>query len=508
MFTEKDIQQITGKGITTDQVNDQILNFIEGYKLLNVSKLASINDGVICLNEEEINAYIKLYEDLNPDVLKFVPASGAASRMFKFLFEFCEKAKDQYNGLDEIEDADVKRFFENIEKFAFYKELESVIKSKNLKIEELIEQGRYKKVLQYFLFDDGLNYGQKPKGVLSFHRYDDEVNTAFEEHLIEGINYAKSNDNIVKIHFTISLEHQELFNEIFAKCRKNLQEEFGVKFEISFSQQKPSTDIVAVDLDNKLFRNEDGSLLFRPGGHGALIENLNDLDSDIIFIKNIDNVVLNILSDTTVKYKKALAGVLLSYQERIFNYINILESKDINEEVFEEIEEFIVNDLCYDFVKYERMELHTHAKFLFEILNRPIRVCGMVKNEGEPGGGPFFIKQSDGSVDLQIVESSQIDKDNEEQLKILNSATYFNPVDLVCAIKNYKGEKFDLLKYRDLNTGFISRKSKDGKDLKAQELPGLWNGAMAQWNTIFVEVPILTFNPVKTVNDLLRPEHQ
>ena len=266
--------------------------------------------------------------------------------------------------------------------------------------------------------------------------------------------------------------------------------------------------MVAVDLNNELFRNADGSLLFRPGGHGALIENLNDLEADIIFIKNIDNVVPNKLAETTAKYKKALAGVLLSYQEKIFNYIDKIESEDFNCMMTDEVEQFIKEELHYDFVKYEKMDLGVCRKRLLEILNRPIRVCGMVKNEGEPGGGPFRVIQSNGAISLQIVESSQIDPENTQQMSILKSSTHFNPVDLVCATKDYKGEKFDLLKFRDPNTGFISIKSKDGKELKAQELPGLWNGAMAKWNTIFVEVPIETFNPVKTVNDLLRSEHQ
>ncbi len=508
MFSEKDTQQIINKGLTEDQVKAQVQNFIEGFRFLNVSKPASINNGIIQLNQDEVHAYIKLYDDLNPDTLKFVPASGAASRMFKFLFEFYEQAKEQYAGIDDIKDKEVKRFFQNIKKFAFYGELKSAIESINLKIEDLIEQGKYKEILKFFLFEDGINYGQKPKGVLAFHNYEKKIRTAFEEHLIEGIKYAKTSDGIVKIHFTISPEHQKLFNDVFQQIRKSLEQEYKVKFEITFSQQKPSTDMVAVELNNELFRNDDGSLLFRPGGHGALIENLNDLNAEIIFIKNIDNVVPDKLKDTTIQYKKVLAGVLLSFQERIFNYIHDLESNDFNEELFDEIEQFIKNDLCYDFVKYERMETVTHAKFLLGILNRPIRVCGMVKNEGEPGGGPFWVKQSDGSVDLQIVESSQIDQENADQMEVLKSSSHFNPVDLVCAIKDHNGDQFDLLKYRDLNTGFISKKSKDGKDLKAQELPGLWNGAMAHWNTIFVEVPILTFNPVKTVNDLLRSEHQ
>jgi Domain of unknown function (DUF4301) len=508
MFTEKDILQIKEQGLTLDKIKSQIQDFESGFPFLNIYKPVTINDGIVRLSNNEISAYIKLFEDINPDTLKFVPASGAASRMFKFLFEFYENAKAQYDNLDQIENADVRTFFTSIRTFAFYNELNDVIKANNYDIENLLEQRRYKEILKYFLFEEGLNYGQKPKGVLLFHIDDKIAKTAFEEHLLEGINYTKSADDKVKIHFTISSEHQEMFKELISRSVKSLEDKFSVKFDISFSQQKPSTDILAVDVENELFRNADGTLLFRPGGHGALIENLNDLDSDIIFIKNIDNVVPEKIAETTIKYKKALAGVLLSYQERIFNYIDKLESEDFDCKSTREIEEFIKNDLCYDFVKYEEMEDRVCTKRLLEILNRPIRVCGMVKNEGEPGGGPFRVIQSNGAINLQIVESAQIDPNDKQQISLLKSSTHFNPVDLVCAIKDYKGNKFDLLKFRDPNTGFISKKSKDGKELKAQELPGLWNGAMAKWNTIFVEVPIETFNPVKTVNDLLRPEHQ
>ena len=508
MFTNQDIKQIEAKGLSIQKVETQVQNFINGFPYLKIERPAKINDGIINLNDEEVNAFVKLFEDINPDTLKFVPASGAASRMFKFLFEFFENSKDQYENIEKIEDGAVKEFFANIEKFAFFDELKSAHASNKLDITELLKSGRFKEILNYFLFDDGLNYGQKPKGVLSFHSYEDKVRTAFEEHLVEGAMYSKSSDNKVKIHFTISLEHQDLFLALLEKTKNEFEKEFGVKFEISFSQQKPSTDMVAVDLNNELFRNNDDYLLFRPGGHGALIENLNDLEADILFIKNIDNIVPDKLKDTTVQYKKALAGVLLSYQERIFNYIDIIESKEYKEETLLEIEQFIKQELCFDFVKNEKLKSDSYAEYLIEVLNRPIRVCGMVKNEGEPGGGPFWVKQNNGSVNLQIVESSQIDQNDSEQLKILKTSTHFNPVDLVCSTKDYKGDKFELLNYRDSNTGFISKKSKDGRDLKAQELPGLWNGAMAHWNTIFVEVPILTFNPVKTVNDLLRTEHQ
>ena len=507
MFTNKDIEQIQAKGLSLTDIENQKQNFIKGFPFLNIERPAKVGDGLIKLNSNEVEAFIQLYDDVNPDILKFVPASGAASRMFKFLFEFYEDAKEQYENIDQIEDSEVKKFIANMNQFAFYNELKLVIKSNNLDIEDLIEQGRYKEILKYFLFESGLNYGQKPKGVLLFHKYKNIVKTAFEEHLVEGAKYAISN-NKVKIHFTISPEHQELFSKLFEDLRKDLETQYQVEFEISFSQQKSLTDIIAVDLNNELFRNTDDSLLFRPGGHGALIENLNDLDSDIIFIKNIDNVVPDKIKGITVQYKKALAGVLLSYKEKISIYLEKIDSKNYNKDLLNEIKDFITEELCVEFKLDNNLSLNDYAEILANKLNRPIRVCGMVKNEGEPGGGPFWVKHSDGTIDLQIVESSQIDQSDDGQLHILKSASHFNPVDLICATKNYKSEKFDLLKYRDLSTGFISKKSKDGEELKAQELPGLWNGAMAYWNTIFVEVPILTFNPVKTVNDLLRVEHQ
>ncbi|MCB2195298.1 MAG: DUF4301 family protein [Bacteroidetes bacterium] len=502
MFTQKDIQQIKNNGLTVEKVEKQIQNFKDGFPFLQLVKPATIGDGIIKLQNSEVDAYSKLFDDINPENLKFVPASGAASRMFKFLFEFYDSAKDKYNSLEEIEDKEVEKFFSEIEKFAFYKDLRDILKSKDLEITDLINQGRYKEILKYFLFEEGLNYGQKPKGVLMFHKYADEIRTAFEEHLVEGARYAKSPENKVKIHFTISPEHEQLFKELVSKRALEVEKKYNVKFEITFSQQKPSTDMVAVDLNNELFRNEDDSLLFRPGGHGALIENLNDLDSEIIFIKNIDNVVPDNLKDITVSYKKALAGLLIAVQEKIFNYIEKIEFNDVTDELVSEIVQFISSDLCFEF-NTDQISRET----ILNILKRPTRVCGMVKNEGEPGGGPFWVKDQNGSVQLQIVETSQISSEPDQQ-EILQKATHFNPVDLVCATKERTGENYDLLNFIDPTTGFISKKSKDGKDLKAQELPGLWNGAMANWNTIFVEVPIETFNPVKTVNDLLRPQHQ
>ena len=505
MFTKKDIKQIEKQGLTLKEVEKQLERFKQGFPYLNLIKPATISDGVIQLDEAEISAYNKLYDDSKPDALKFVPASGAASRMFKFLFEFYGQAKNQYESLDQIENDEVKKFFREIKKFAFYDELKATLQSTGYDIDKLLKNGEYKIILHYFLTEEGLNYGAKPKAVLLFHQEGHKIKTAFEEHLIEGAAYAKNNNGKVKIHFTISPEHAKMFDELLEKVKNEYEQKLNVQFEITYSQQKPSTDTIAVDLDNNLFRNDDETLLFRPGGHGALIENLNELTSDIIFIKNIDNVVPDRLKSETIRYKKALAGILISMREKVFQYLEKLESDEVAQNTIDEIIEFIQHDLCYHF----NLEKSDDPKnILFTILNRPIRVCGMVKNEGEPGGGPFWIKHPDNHADLQIVETSQINQNDSGQMDILKQSTHFNPVDLVCCMNDYKGKKFNLLQYRDPETGFISNKSKDGRDLKAQELPGLWNGAMANWNTVFVEVPGITFNPVKTVNDLLRPEHQ
>jgi hypothetical protein len=325
---------------------------------------------------------------------------------------------------------------------------------------------------------------------------------------VEGALYAGGKDGKVNVHFTVSPEHRPLFEKLVAEKAKVYEEKFGVKYNISFSEQKSSTDTVAATIDNEPFRDEDGTILFRPGGHGALIENLNDLDADIVFIKNIDNVVPDRLKGETVTYKKLIAGVLTTLQHKIFEYLNLFESGEYTHAQLEGIIRFMRDDLGIRNPALKNLEDAELVVYMKEKLNRPIRVCGMVKNVGEPGGGPFLAYNDDGTISLQILESSQIDKNNAEYVKMFESGTHFNPVDLVCGIKDWQGKKFDLTKYVDPKTGFISSKSKNGKELKALELPGLWNGAMSNWNTIFVEVPLETFNPVKTVNDLLREQHQ
>ena len=375
-------------------------------------------------------------------------------------------------------------------------------------INALLSEHNYKAVVSNLLESAGLNYGALPKGLLKFHRYADGVRTPLEEHLVEGALYAAGKSGEVNVHFTVSTEHRALFEKLVAAKAAEYEAKYGTTYHISFSEQKPSTDTVAADMENKPFRDKDGKLLFRPGGHGALMENLNDLDADIVFIKNIDNVVPDRLKADTVTYKKLLAGVLVTLQKQAFEYLELLDGGHYSHEQLETIIRFVQQQLRCRRTDLKELEDADLVIYLRKKLNRPMRVCGMVKNVGEPGGGPFLAYNPDGTISLQILESSQIDMNDPEKKAMFEKGTHFNPVDLVCAVRDYKGNKFDLLKHVDKATGFISYKSKNGKDLKALELPGLWNGSMSDWNTVFVEVPLSTFNPVKTVNDLLREQHQ
>lgn len=505
MFTEKDLKQIAGRGMTEHQVATQLEQIAEGFPFLRLEAAASAGKGVVVVSEEEKKQKIKEWENYKSEghtIVKFVPASGAASRMFKNMFGFLDAEYD-------VPTTDFeKEFFDNLKNFAFHKELCGKCKDNDgCCMKTLKEEGKYKAVVKNLLDKSGLNYGQLPKGLLLFHNYEDGPRTPMEEHLVEAALYANSN-GVANVHFTVSHEHLSLFMAKVEEKKHIYEEKFGVKFNISFSEQKPSTDTIAANPDNTPFRNEDGSLLFRPGGHGALIQNLNDIDADVVFIKNIDNVVPDRLKDTTVEWKNIIAGILVEKQAKAFEYLRLLDSGCCNHEKLEEIIHFVQRDLCCRKSDIKELEDADLVIYLRKKLNRPMRVCGVVKNVGEPGGGPFLTYNQDGTVSLQILESSQIDTNNEEYVKMFQNGTHFNPVDLVCATKDYKGNRFNLPDFVDKSTGFISSKSKSGKELKALELPGLWNGAMSDWNTIFVEVPLETFNPVKTVNDLLREQHQ
>ena len=464
-------------GLTPAALETQLKNFREGFPFLPVTRAASCGDGIRVLDaagiEQAAARYDRAKESLR--VVKFVPASGAATRMFKDLFEFVREGRRT---------AVVGELLANRRRFAFWPELRTIIG------DDADELRTVENIVA-----EGLRYGETQKGLVSFHRYGDEVRKAVEEHLVEGAQYAAAGGE-VKIHFTVSPEHLTRFEALLAEKIPGYESRFGVKYRISFSVQDPSTDTLAVNPDCTPFRRADGRLLFRPAGHGALIGNLGKIDADIVFVKNIDNVTTDARRGDTVLYKKALAGVVLALQERIFEYLMALEVPGAE---LEPIAAFIENELCVKLPKDYGTAL------LRQVLDRPIRVCGMVRNEGEPGGGPFWVTGADGLETLQIAESNQIAPEKRELMRL---ATHFNPVDLVCSFRTSKGGRFDLQEFVDPATGFISRKSDGGRELLAQELPGLWNGAMARWNTVFVEVPITTFSPVKVVTDLLRPEHQ
>ncbi|MGM9747828.1 MAG: DUF4301 family protein [Candidatus Cryptobacteroides sp.] len=526
MFTKEDIAQIEQRGSSVLAVEQQIDRFKKGFPWMKIAAPATPARGISVLSEEEAQAAVNYYESAKMDgKCKFVPASGAASRMFKDLFSGLDALKA---GKEVAEDSAAAKFAANICKFAFYdKDLFGTPEA----------TAEYRKdVLSKTLTDEGLGYGAKPKGVLKFHRYPDgETRTAFAEHLVEAQDYMRNEDGSANLVVTISPEHRALFEAAYDEIKEAYEKRYGVKYNITFTYQDKATDTVAVDVENRPFRTETDTLLFRPAGHGALIHNLNNIKEEVVSIKNIDNVAVERYLPTTAKYKKVLLGKALELRDKIHGYLRELDAVTgegirMNEGIkpipgcnntvgdyeaytsaecqslCDDIEEFLDKELCITLPKAADCKSRVDA--IRKKLDRPVRVCGMVRNQGEPGGGPFIITGKDGSTSLQILESVQINMSDETARCALANATHFNPVDLVCCLHNYKGESFDLLKYVDEDAGFISSKSYQGRELKALELPGLWNGAMSDWNTLFVEVPLETFNPVKVVLDLLREAHQ
>lgn len=506
-FTSHDLQRLSESGISKEQVLAQIESFRKGFPFINLVRPCTVGDGLTTIDSSEFDSLIALYEHAAAAgrLMKLVPASGAASRMFHSLSYVYHHYKQHSDSLikEKTDHPDVKsclEFIHNIEKFAFYDEI--------VNVKELIHSKQYDRILRAVLTESGLNYNALPKALIKFHRYLDHARTALEEHLVEALSYVKDNTLTSKIHFSLSPEHRIACDSLIHSVR-NRYEINQNKLDITFSEQKKSTDTIAVDMQNEPVRDYDDKLLFRPAGHGALIENLNDLHGDIIFIKNVDNVVPDHLKESTYLYKKLLAGYLIQLQKQVFYYLQKISQNVLHEPEITAACHFAQNRLSLGFPSnFNDLHEVERIRILFDKLDRPLRVCGMVRNQDEPGGGPFWVLDKDETLSLQIVEKTQIDVQSDKQKTILKASTHFNPVDLVCGVRDYKNENFDLRQFADNETGLITIKSKNGKPIKAMELPGLWNGAMAHWITVFVEVPLITFNPVKTVNDLLRPEHQ
>ncbi|NDV19252.1 DUF4301 family protein [Pseudodesulfovibrio sp. JC047] len=507
---EKVLQQIIDSGVAEETIVEQMHRFRAGFPYTRLLRPCTPGDGIMHVSAEERTRLIHVFRQVVADgrVTKFVPASGAATRMFKSLLALFNR-EDPTLDLDKDDGDSVfgREFFASLDAFAFYDELIRVMAADGLDLNQCLEAKEYRTILEYVLTEKGLKYGQLPKGLIAFHAYPDAPRTPFGEHIAEAVAYATDVNGVARVHFTVSPEHRQTIETHVAEVMQGYPE---VRFDVTYSEQRKQTNTIAVDLSNDGFRTQEGRLLFRPAGHGALLFNLNELQGDVVFLKNIDNVAPDRLKKETIEYKQVLGGLLVEFQSLVFDCVRLLRITVPDAEVLGAITKFAVSRLSLSLPDdFSSMIDADKAEYLLAFLNRPIRVCGMVKNQGEPGGGPFWVPgPNNGVATPQIVEKSQVDLDDETQAECLASATHFNPVDIVCGVRDCDGNPFDLMECIDQDTGFISLKSKEGQELKAMELPGLWNGSMADWITVFVEVPLGTFSPVKTVNDLLRPEHQ
>jgi hypothetical protein len=517
-FSRDDHIQMQNLGISEEQVKSQIKMFRKPLFYARLRRPCTLGDGIQQISSDALGHYVQLHEEAAREgrFIKFVPASGAASRMFKFLFEIYGQdlpaGLEEFHGQADQGEQKAKEFLcfrEGIRTMAFFQDLKAVMDREGLSVEELLVQNRWQEILKYLLTGQGLDYGSFPKGLLKFHRYPSGNRTALEEHLVEAIHTVRDDKGICRLYLTVSPEHEKAFRQFLDRIRLEYEQQFQCLLEITVSVQKHSTDTIAVDVENRPFREKDGRLLFRPGGHGALLSNLANVGGDLIYVKNIDNILPDRLREPTILWKKVLGGLLVETQKAVFGHVRQLIESSNDARLFEMTMDFAKNRLLIPEPKaFRQWSMENKRNFLLNRLNRPLRVCGMVKNEGEPGGGPFWVEGKDGNLSLQIVESVEVDPGSSEQRAVWGSSSHFNPVDLVCAVRDFRGNLFHLEDYVNPEAVFVSQKSKDGRDLKSLELPGLWNGAMAEWVTLFVEVPIATFSPVKTINDLLKPEHQ
>ena len=504
-WLEGDRQGFAAQGLTIEEVGRQLALFRRGVPSVRLNRPCIAGDGIVVIPESERPSLLAAYEEARRThrLTKFVPASGAASRMFREWYR-CLTA----GGF--ADEAARTAFVGDLKRYAFFPDLRAAIASRGADLESLIGKGEDAPILKSVMTEEGLNYGCLPKALLKFHAYPEGSRTALEEHLVEAALYARDAENVSRVHFTVSREHESAIRTLLARVIRDYESRLDTVFAVGISTQDPATDTVAVDPENRPFRDDRGKPVFRPGGHGSLLRNLNLLDEDVIFLKNIDNTVPDRLKAETSLWKKLLAGCLIRLQEEIFASVRLLAGGGGTEEELERMRDFAGKRVNIGFpTGFRELSLSERRSFFFRKLNRPLRVCGMVKNEGEPGGGPFWVEDADGSggASLQIIEESQIDRNDPKQRAVWSSATHFNPVDLVCGVRDFQGRKFDLPAFIDPATAAITRKSEKGRELLALERPGLWNGSMAFWNTVFVEVPLSTFNPVKTVTDLLRPQH-
>jgi hypothetical protein len=518
VFNPDDLRLMADLGISESQVREQIALFQGESLYLRLQRPCHLGDGIKQIPADETAALINLQEESAREgrFIKFVPASGAATRMFQGLltlylnqspFDPDKIPPDLSENHPEI--GELAQFLSGIQRFAFFEDLKVSMARDGINITEAIHQKQWWSVLDYLLTSRGLNYLNRPKGLHQFHTYPGHNRTAFEEHLVEATNTICDRAGQCHLHLTISPEHEETFREFFETLRPTYESRYHCRLMVTFSFQNHSTDTLAVDLENRPFRDDSGKLLFRPGGHGALLQNLNDLKGDLIYIKNIDNVLPDPLKKPSIDWKKVLGGYLVRIQEAVYGFLRKLAEGKESAAFFSEVRAFCRDRLwIIEPPGLNSWSSKEQKNWLVNLLNRPIRVCGMVKNAGEPGGGPFWVEGKNGILSMQIVESAQIDAASAEQKALWASSTHFNPVDLVCSVRDYEDRPFDLNRFVDPEAVFIARKSHNGRDFKALELPGLWNGSMAKWISLFIEVPNQTFSPVKTINDLLRPEHQ
>lgn len=510
-FTERDREQLRERGISPEQAAGQLAAFAAGAPYAVLDRPCTRNDGITVLQESEMDRLGRLGDEAARAgrLLKFVPASGAATRMFQDLAAARDRAPDLTARVAELEGLPeypvLREFMDQIERFAFRSDLERELRNRGHRLRDLRDAGRFREVLDCLLDDRGLGYGALPKAVVPFHRYPDHCRTPVAEHLAQARSYVRNRNGRVRVHFTVSPEHRSAVERHVAETCRGYEDD-ATRYEVTTSEQRPDTDTLAAGPENLPFRRPDGSLLLRPGGHGALLANLNDLEADLVFIRNIDNVTVR--PGAAIRYRKALAGCLAETQARAFEYLDRLRP-GAAPSFLEDVLDFVRAVLSV--VPPEGMEdapAAERVRFLRETLDRPLRVCGVTPSAGEPGGGPFWVRGADGACSLQIVEAAQVDMAQPRQREAFAASTHFNPVDMVCGVRDRRGKPFDLAGFADPALVSISFKSGYGRRLRALELPGLWNGGMARWNTLFVEIPGECFAPVKTVLDLLRPEHQ